>query len=86
MCVWREARDRTQGTKATRALVTDASLLGLPACLYFAQGLPALLREHAVSLSAIGFMAFLATPWALKFLWAPAHRALRHALALGCSR
>ncbi len=69
----------TQGTKATHAL-TDARLLGLLACLYFAQGLPsgliakalpALLREHAVSLSAIGFTALLATPWALKFLWAP---------------
>lgn len=58
----------------------DARLLGLLACLYFAQGLPsgllgkalpALLREHGVSLSAIGFTAMLAAPWALKFLWAP---------------
>ncbi len=58
----------------------DARLLGLLACLYFAQGLPSgllgkalpvLLREHGVSLSAIGFTALLAVPWALKFLWAP---------------
>jgi len=44
--------------------LTDARLLGFLACLYFAQGLPsgligkalpALLREHGVSLSAIGF-------------------------------
>lgn len=58
----------------------DARLFGLLAALYFAQGLPsgllgkalpALLREHGVSLSAIGFTALLALPWALKFLWAP---------------
>lgn len=62
------------------ARAADARLLGLLACLYFAQGLPSgllgkalptLLREHGVSLSAIGFTALLATPWALKFLWAP---------------
>lgn len=58
----------------------DARLLGLLAALYFAQGLPSgllgkalpvLLREHGVSLSAIGLTALLAAPWALKFLWAP---------------
>lgn len=57
-----------------------AGLLGLLALLYFAQGLPSgllakalpvLLREHGVSLSAIGFSGLLAVPWALKFLWAP---------------
>lgn len=57
-----------------------ASLLGLLAVLYFAQGLPsgllgkalpALLREENVSLPAIGFTALLALPWTLKFLWAP---------------
>ena len=58
----------------------DLPLLGLLAMLYFAQGLPSgllgkalppLLREHGVSLSAIGFTAMLALPWTLKFLWAP---------------
>ena len=59
---------------------SDMPLLGLLAMLYFAQGLPSgllgkalppLLREHGVSLSAIGFTALLALPWTLKFLWAP---------------
>ncbi|HOD36739.1 MAG TPA: MFS transporter [Syntrophales bacterium] len=59
---------------------SDVPLLGLLAMLYFAQGLPSgllgkalppLLREHGVSLSAIGFTAMLALPWTLKFLWAP---------------
>lgn len=67
-------------TQPGRYGIADARLLGLLACLYFAQGLPsgllgkalpALLREHGVSLSAIGFTAMLAAPWALKFLWAP---------------
>lgn len=62
------------------ARVADVRLLGLLACLYFAQGLPSgllakalpvLLREHGVPLSAIGLTALLAAPWALKFLWAP---------------
>ncbi|MFZ5723226.1 MAG: MFS transporter [Pseudomonadota bacterium] len=65
---------------AAAGRAADARLFGLLACLYFAQGLPSgllgkalptLLREHGVSLSAIGFTALLATPWALKFLWAP---------------
>src|SRR5262245_33990154 len=55
-------------------------LFGLLTLLYFAQGLPSgliaralppLLREHGVSLSAIGFTSLLALPWALKFAWAP---------------
>lgn len=67
-------------TAAPALRAGDARLLGLLACLYFAQGLPSgllgkalptLLREHGVSLSAIGFTALLALPWALKFLWAP---------------
>lgn len=65
-------------TGAARA--ADARLLGFLALLYFAQGLPAgllgkalpaLLRDAGISLSAIGFTALLAAPWALKFLWAP---------------
>lgn len=63
-----------------RDRLADARPLGLLSCLYFAQGLPsgllakalpALLREHGVSLSAIGFTTLLAAPWALKFAWAP---------------
>ena len=55
-------------------------LCGLLSALYFAQGLPSgliakalppLLREHGVSLAAIGFTSALALPWALKFIWAP---------------
>lgn len=54
---------------------------GLLASLYVAQGLPygfftqalpALLRNEGMSLEVIGFAVFLALPWALKFLWAPA--------------
>jgi len=66
------------GGRAGRA--ADVRLLGLLACLYFAQGLPSgllgkalptLLRDQGVSLAAIGFTSLLALPWALKFLWAP---------------
>jgi MFS transporter, PAT family, beta-lactamase induction signal transducer AmpG len=48
--------------------------------LYFAQGLPfgffaiavpVLLRRSGVSLALTGLSSLLATPWALKFLWAP---------------
>ena len=54
--------------------------LGLLLSLYLAQGLPvgfmtqalpAILRQHGVSLTAIGGFGLLMTPWALKFLWAP---------------
>lgn len=57
-----------------------ASKLALLSSLYFAQGLPfgfftqtlpVLLRERGVSLEKIGLGAWLAVPWALKFLWAP---------------
>lgn len=50
------------------------------AALYTAQGLPfgfftlalpVLMREAGWSLTALGFLQFLAAPWALKFLWAP---------------
>ncbi len=66
--------------KPTPFVAADARLIGLLTCLYFAQGLPsgllakalpALLREQDVKLSAIGFTALLAAPWAMKFLWAP---------------
>lgn len=38
---------------------------------FFTLALPVLLREAGWSLTAIGFLQFLALPWALKFLWAP---------------
>jgi MFS family permease len=68
------------GHDARAGSVANARLLGLLACLYFAQGLPSgllgkalptLLRDQGVSLAAIGFTTLLALPWALKFLWAP---------------
>jgi MFS family permease len=43
---------------------------GLPSGL-LAHALPALLREHQVSLEYIGFLKLLALPWMLKFIWAP---------------
>jgi MFS family permease len=43
---------------------------GLPSGL-LAHALPALLREHQVSLEYIGFLKLLALPWMLKFVWAP---------------
>ncbi len=43
---------------------------GLPSG-FFAHALPALLREHGVSLTLIGFAKLLALPWFFKFLWAP---------------
>ncbi|MCB9520287.1 MAG: MFS transporter [Myxococcales bacterium] len=55
--------------------------LGLLGSLYFSQGLPfgfftqalpVMLRTSGFSLGAIGLTSLLATPWALKFLWAPA--------------
>jgi MFS family permease len=57
-----------------------AAKLSLLATLYFSQGLPfgfftqalpALMREHGVSLEHIGLASLLALPWVLKFLWAP---------------
>jgi len=38
---------------------------------FFTQALPVLLRQQEASLTAIGFTSLLATPWMLKFLWAP---------------
>jgi MFS family permease len=43
---------------------------GLPSG-FFAHALPALLREHGVSLTMIGLAKLLALPWFFKFLWAP---------------
>ena len=36
-----------------------------------AHALPAMLRQHQVSLEYIGYLDLLALPWMLKFLWAP---------------
>lgn len=38
---------------------------------FFTLALPVLLREAGWSLTQIGFLQFLALPWAIKFLWAP---------------
>lgn len=63
-----------------RPPASPSSPLPLLACLYAAQGLPfgfftlalpVLMREAGWSLTALGFLQFLAAPWALKFLWAP---------------
>jgi len=43
---------------------------GLPAGL-LAHALPALLRQHQVSLEFIGYLELLALPWMLKFVWVP---------------
>jgi len=43
---------------------------GLPSGL-FAKALPAIMREHEVSLELIGLLKLLAMPWFFKFLWAP---------------
>ncbi len=43
---------------------------GLPSG-FFAHALPALLREHGVSLTWISLARLLAMPWFFKFLWAP---------------
>ncbi len=43
---------------------------GLPAGL-LAHALPAMLRQHQVSLEYIGLLELLALPWMLKFVWAP---------------
>ena len=54
--------------------------LPLLTALYMAQGLPfgfftlalpVLMREAGWSLTALGFLQFLAAPWVLKMLWAP---------------
>ena len=38
---------------------------------FFAQAMPALLRQQGMSLEAIGLMSLVSLPWVLKFLWAP---------------
>lgn len=39
---------------------------------FFTLALPVLMRDAGWSLTAIGFLQFLALPWGIKFLWAPA--------------
>src|SRR3989344_1513427 len=70
---------------ADQALARDPHPLLTPplpllAALYTAQGLPfgfftlalpVLMREAGWSLTALGFLQFLAAPWVLKMLWAP---------------
>ncbi|MCH8181243.1 MAG: MFS transporter [Proteobacteria bacterium] len=62
------------------APATHPRHLPLLAALYTAQGLPygfftlalpVLMREAGWSLTALGFLQFLAAPWVLKLLWAP---------------
>jgi len=67
---------------------SQAQRITLLTALYTAQGipfgfftlaLPVLMRDAGWSLTAIGFLQFLALPWGIKFLWAPAldHRGSR---------
>lgn len=52
---------------------------------FFSLALPVLLREAGWSLTSIGFLQFLALPWAIKFLWAPLldHHGTRRGWLLG---
>lgn len=52
---------------------------------FFTLALPVLLREAGWSLTAIGFLQFLALPWAIKFMWAPLmdHHGTRRGWLLG---
>ncbi|MEC7118846.1 MAG: MFS transporter [Pseudomonadota bacterium] len=72
--------DLAQPVTSSSQHATPVYPLGLLLSLYVAQGLPAgfitqalpaILRQHNVSLTMIGFVGFLLLPWALKFLWAP---------------
>lgn len=78
---------------AARAEVLRTPHLPLLAALYTAQGLPygfftlalpVLMREAGWSLTALGFLQFLAAPWVLKMLWAPVvdHHGTRRAWLL----
>lgn len=67
-------------TALPRSAIANTPHLPLLTALYTAQGipygffslaLPVLMREAGWSLTAIGFLQFLALPWAIKFLWAP---------------
>ncbi len=67
-------------TALPRFAIANTPHLPLLSALYTAQGipygffslaLPVLMREAGWSLTAIGFLQFLALPWAIKFLWAP---------------
>lgn len=83
---------------SSAAPLTRPQQITLLTALYAAQGLPfgfftlalpVLLREAGWSLTAIGLLQFLALPWAIKFLWAPAvdHHGTRRGwlLALQCA-
>ncbi|WP_290904737.1 MFS transporter [Aquabacterium sp.] len=70
----------TVTANARRADLLRTPHLPLLAALYTAQGLPygfftlalpVLMREAGWSLTALGFLQFLAAPWVLKMLWAP---------------
>ena len=52
---------------------------------FFTLALPVLLREAGWSLTSIGFLQFLALPWAIKFMWAPLmdHHGTRRGWLLG---
>lgn len=78
---------------ATRPHPLRTPHLPLLAALYTAQGLPygfftlalpVLMREAGWSLTALGFLQFLAAPWVLKMLWAPVvdHHGTRRAWLL----
>lgn len=69
-----EMQQPASGTMARQEQVTLLTGLyaaqGLPFG-FFTLALPVLLREAGWSLTQIGFLQFLALPWAIKFLWAP---------------
>lgn len=80
-------------TALLRTALLRTPHLPLLAALYTAQGLPygfftlalpVLMREAGWSLTALGFLQFLAAPWVLKMLWAPVvdHHGTRRAWLL----
>lgn len=80
-------------TATAHSSPSRAPHLPLLAALYTAQGLPygfftlalpVLMREAGWSLTALGFLQFLAAPWVLKMLWAPVvdHHGTRRAWLL----
>lgn len=73
-------RASIRGVTHPNAAPSRTPHLPLLAALYTAQGLPfgfftlalpVLMREAGWSLTALGFLQFLALPWVLKVLWAP---------------
>lgn len=65
--------DPQQNSQAQRiALLTGLyTAQGIPFG-FFTLALPVLMRDAGWSLTSIGFLQFLALPWGIKFLWAPA--------------